>query len=196
MGGVQKGIASWYGPGFHGNHTANGEIYNQYDLTAAHPSLPLGTHAMVTNLTNGRSVEVRVNDRGPFVGGRAIDLSYAAARVIGMVGPGTAPVRVEVLATHRHVAAQPPAPAVRRDESGKRYAIEVASFSARHKAEHLRNRLTPRFPETHVSAVDIGERTYYRVRLGPYPARETAVAHAEQVVRLGYPAVITKEAVW
>src|ERR1700757_3034244 len=81
--GVQVGVASWYGPGFHGNRTANGEIYDQYELTAAHPSLPLGSRVMVTNLTNGRSVEVRINDRGPFVDGRAIDLSYAAARTIG-----------------------------------------------------------------------------------------------------------------
>src|SRR5207247_1698433 len=78
--GVQVGVASWYGPGFHGNRTANGEIYDQYELTAAHPSLPLGTRVMVTNLENGRAVQVRINDRGPFVGGRAIDLSYAAAR--------------------------------------------------------------------------------------------------------------------
>src|SRR5215510_14489257 len=97
--GVQVGIASWYGPGFHGNRTANGEIYDQFDLTAAHPSLPLGTRAIVTNLSNGRSVEVRINDRGPFVGGRAIDLSYGAARVIQMVGPGTATVRIEVIGT-------------------------------------------------------------------------------------------------
>src|SRR5881628_122250 len=95
--GVQVGVASWYGPGFHGNRTANGEIYDQYELTAAHPSLALGTRVMVTNLENGRAVQVRVNDRGPFVDGRAIDLSYAAARTIGMVGPGTVRVRIEVL---------------------------------------------------------------------------------------------------
>src|SRR5439155_1210910 len=77
--GVQVGVASWYGPGFHGNRTANGEIYDQYELTAAHPSLPLGTRVMVTNLENGRAVQVRVNDRGPFVDGRAIDLPYAAS---------------------------------------------------------------------------------------------------------------------
>src|SRR5262249_9485046 len=69
VGGGQVGVASWYGPGFHGKRTANGDIYDQYELTAAHPSLPLGTRAMVTNLENGRSVEVRINDRGPFVDG-------------------------------------------------------------------------------------------------------------------------------
>src|SRR5258705_450534 len=87
VGGRQEGVASWYGPGFHGRRTANGEIYDQYELTAAHPSLPLGSRVMVTSLANGRAVEVRINDRGPFVGGRVVDLSYAAARVIWMVGP-------------------------------------------------------------------------------------------------------------
>jgi rare lipoprotein A len=96
-GGVQEGIASWYGPGFHGRRTASGEIYDQYDITAAHPSLPLGTRAVVTNLSNGRAVEVRINDRGPYYGGRVIDLSYGAARMIGLVGPGTGPVRIEVI---------------------------------------------------------------------------------------------------
>jgi rare lipoprotein A len=94
---TQTGIASWYGPGFHGRRTSSGEIYNQYDLTAAHQTLPHGTHVRVTNLTNGRIVLVRINDRGPFVDDRIIDLSYAAARQIDMIGPGTAAVRMEVL---------------------------------------------------------------------------------------------------
>src|SRR2546428_9573662 len=81
--GVQVGVASWYGPGFHGNRTANGEIYDQYELTAAHPSLPLGTRVMVTNVENGRAVQVRINDRGPFLGGPARDPSYATARTTG-----------------------------------------------------------------------------------------------------------------
>src|SRR2546428_6689332 len=106
--GVQVGVASWYGPGFHGNRTANGEIYDQYELTAAHPSLPLGTRVMVTNLENGRAVQVRINDRGPFVGGRAIDLSYAAARTIRIVGARTGPARGRVLGP-AHPAAPPPA---------------------------------------------------------------------------------------
>src|SRR5258706_1088960 len=102
VGGRQEGVASWYGPGFHGRRTANGEIYNQYELTAAHPSLPLGTRAVVTNLDNGRSVEVRINDRGPYVDGRAIDLSYAAARTLAMIGPGTPRVRIDVLGHEPH----------------------------------------------------------------------------------------------
>ena len=92
-----SGRASWYGPNFHGRRTANGEVFNQNALTAAHPYLKFGTKVKVTNLHNGRSVVVRINDRGPFAGGRVIDLSAAAARVIEMVRTGIAPVRVTIL---------------------------------------------------------------------------------------------------
>src|SRR2546427_12403964 len=144
--GVQVGVASWYGPGFHGNRPANGEIYDQFELTAAHPSLPLGTRAMVTNLANGRAVEVRINDRGPFVDGRAIDLSYAAARTIGLVGPGTGRVRIELLGK-----APPPAtqrlPAPARELPTSSYTIEVAALADPTKADHLRRVLASRFPD-------------------------------------------------
>jgi rare lipoprotein A len=93
----QFGVASWYGPGFHGQPTASGEIYNQNALTAAHPTLPLGTRVEVTNLANGKSVQVRINDRGPFVRGRKIDLSRGAARKLGMVEPGVGRVRIKPL---------------------------------------------------------------------------------------------------
>ena len=192
--GVQLGVASWYGPGFHGNRTANGEIYDQNELTAAHPSLPLGTHAMVTNLRNGRAVEVRINDRGPFVGGRAIDLSYAAARTIGMIGPGTARVRIDVLATR---AEQPriasilgPAPG---DLPTASYVVQVAALGDGDRAEHLRRVLALRFPDAFVSELTATDGHYYRVRIGPYPLRGVALARAELVNRLGYPAVIVEE---
>ncbi len=96
-GAVQTGEASWYGKPHHGRPTASGEIYDMHRLTAAHPALPLGTRVLVTNLKNGRSVEVRVNDRGPIVAGRVIDLSYAAARQLRAVWDGVIPVRVRVL---------------------------------------------------------------------------------------------------
>jgi rare lipoprotein A len=92
-----EGVASWYGQPHHGQPTASGERFNMYELTAAHRTLPLGTRVRVTNLSNGRSVVVTITDRGPFVKGRIIDLSYAAARRIGLIGPGTAPVQLEVL---------------------------------------------------------------------------------------------------
>ncbi len=98
-GAVQDGIASWYGPGFHGRRTSSRETYDQYDFTAAHRTLPLGTWALVTNMDNGRTVKVYVNDRGPYVDGRVIDMSYGAARALGMIETGTCPVRIVVLGT-------------------------------------------------------------------------------------------------
>lgn len=96
---VQEGIASWYGPGFHGRKTSSLEPYDQHDFTAAHRTVALGTWARVTNVTNGRSVTVYINDRGPYVDGRVIDLSYGAAQAIGMVELGTVPVSITFLGT-------------------------------------------------------------------------------------------------
>jgi rare lipoprotein A len=90
-------IASWYGPDFHGHRFASGEIFDQHGLSAASPSLPFGTRVRVTNLDNGRAVQVRITDRGPFVSGRRLDVSYGAARRLGMVAQGTSRVRIEVL---------------------------------------------------------------------------------------------------
>ena len=226
VGGRQEGIASWYGPGFHGRRTANGEVYDQYELTAAHQTLPLGTRIMVTSLTNGRAVEVRVNDRGPFVGGRVVDLSYAAASVIGMVGPGIMPVRLEVLDAPVQVASRQPTPmpaparrpepaaearrpapadrapepetmrtltVARSDEPSGSYAVLVATLSDAGRAEHLRSRIAIKFSDAHVHRLDVGADRYYRVRIGPYPSRDAALARAALVNRFGYPAVITDE---
>ena len=98
---VQSGRASWYGPGFHGKVTASGETFDEAALTAAHKSIPLGSKARVTNVTNGNSVEVKINDRGPFAQGRIIDLSRAAARALGILEKGIAIVRVELVASER-----------------------------------------------------------------------------------------------
>jgi rare lipoprotein A len=221
--GRQEGIASWYGPGFHGRRTANGEVYDQYELTAAHQTLPLGTRAMVTSLTNGRGVEVRINDRGPFVGGRIVDLSYAAARVIGMLGPGTMLVRLEVIGQPVQVASrrraevvpvrarpverpaavlvetrpaarpEPEAEPVAAEPEGS-YAVLVATLGDAGRAEHLRSRIAIKFADAHVSPIDVGADRYYRVRIGPYPSRGVALSRAALVNRFGYPAVITDEA--
>jgi rare lipoprotein A len=94
---VSQGTASWYGPGFFGNRTANGEVYQPGTMTAAHRTLPFGTRVRVTNLHNGRSAVVRINDRGPFTGNRVIDLGHGAAQELGLVSSGLAPVRLEVL---------------------------------------------------------------------------------------------------
>lgn len=126
---LEEGVASWYGPGFHGKKTANGETYNQYAMTAAHKILPLGTQVRVTNLDNDRSVIVRVNDRGPFVADRVIDLSRAAATRLGMMGKGTATVRVQSLGGLVEVAQD-------GDIKGDFY-IQLGAFGSRQNAQKL-----------------------------------------------------------
>jgi len=127
---VEEGTASWYGPGFHGNTTANGERYNQNALTAAHKLLPFNTTLKVTNLENGRSVQVRVNDRGPFVDNRVIDLSKKAAQQIGMIQKGTARVRLEA------TGADAPVLTADGDMSGRFY-VQIGAFSVAANASKL-----------------------------------------------------------
>jgi len=180
-GAAQEGVASWYGPGFHGNRTSSGEIYDQFDLTAAHRTLPLGTRVAVTHLSTGRTVEVRINDRGPFVDDRIIDLSYAAARQLGLVGPGTGRVRLEVLDSTDAVPL------------AVRYAVQVGAFADAGNAERLRRQLEPRFEEVHVSTLESGSGRYYRVRLGRFDQRDLAVSQARRAVALGLPAVVVED---
>jgi rare lipoprotein A len=177
---IQTGLASWYGPGFHGKRTANGEIYNQHDLTAAHPTLPLGTLVMVTNMNTNQAIEVRVNDRGPYVGGRAIDLSYAAARSIGVYEPGVAPVRIEVL---RPVAAV----------IAVAYAVQLGSYADAGQASALKNRMAARYRDVYISPMNTGLKRYYLVRLGPFKRREEAVTRAEDAARTGMRVIVVEE---
>src|SRR4030095_8358474 len=108
---LERGVASWYGPGFHAQHTSNGERYDMYAMSAAHKTLPLPSYVQVTNLQNGRSVVVRVNDRGPFKDGRIIDLSYTAASKLGMLKDGTTFLQVRALTPEQKAAPPTPPPA-------------------------------------------------------------------------------------
>lgn len=177
----QHGVASWYGPGFHGQQTSSGAIYDQNGLTAAHPNLPLGTRVRVTNLDNGKSVEVLVNDRGPFAKGRVIDLSYAAAHAVGMVGPGTANVAIDVVA-------RPP-----NGASHVAYCVQVGAFSEEDKARALRARLAPQYDDVYIAAVQARPDRMYRVRVGPYAERTRAERRATELAALGLPAVVHEE---
>lgn len=179
-GNIQTGIASWYGPGFHGRTTSSGEIYDMNDMTAAHPTLPFGTHAMVTNLDNGLSCTVRINDRGPFVKNRIIDLSYAAARVIDMVGPGTARVRVEIL---RHLSPPP---------SSLRFSVQVGSFSSRDKAVKLRRQLSRSYRRVVVSRFQTPTQVFFRVRVRARD-RQEAERLSQRLARSGYAVLILEE---
>ncbi len=183
----QTGIASWYGPGFHGRPTASGMIYDQGQLTAAHQTLPLGTKIMVTNLANGKSAEVSINDRGPFAKGRIIDLSYAAARSLGMIGPGTIPVRIEVIDGPYKLAEIP---------QSLIYTLQVGSFVDKDKAERLKKHLTKLYPQSNeVSIVPIQSRdaVYYRVQMGSFRNHQEAEAHARDLAREGFPVIIMEK---
>ncbi len=164
---VEQGIASWYGEPFHGRRAANGEIFDMNTLVAAHRTLPFGSILRVTNLNNGRQVEVRVIDRGPFVGDRVLDLARAAAAGLGMLGTGTAPVRIELLSG--------PSPAIGD------FTVQVGAFSDRGNAERLRDRLLSRYRPIFIQDFDAPEGHFYRVRVGRVPSPDAAQQLAAQL---------------
>ena len=134
VGDTQNGHASWYGPNFHGKKTSNGETYSMYAQTAAHKTYPMNTMVKVTNLDNGKVTTVRINDRGPFVSGRVIDLSKKAAADIDVVARGTAPVKLEVIGFHGHTVSKD-APASQRVVTGGTFMVQVGAFRNKSGAE-------------------------------------------------------------
>ena len=183
--GVETGIASWYGHPYHGRPAASGEIYDMEQFTAAHRTLPFGTLVHVVNLENSKSVDVRINDRGPFVGERIIDLSHAAAQAIEMIGPGTARVRVEV--------AQLPA-----DPPPGFYAVQVGAFAVRANAERLRAEMEARYGAAHI-VLRPGDQPLWRVLVGRAATVDDAGSLASRIQsdqdgKLGQPFVIRDDA--
>ena len=179
LGYVERGVASWYGRDFHGLATSSGETYDMHSMTAAHTTLPLPTWAEVTNLANGKHVVVKINDRGPFVDNRLIDLSYAAAIALDMVGPGTARVEVRAMSGPQTlasseasvappvVAAAPP-PAVAPPQAVDYMFVQVGAFSQEDNAARLVARLRASgFANPTVVSEPDGRRMLHRVRLGP-----------------------------
>ncbi len=212
----ERGIASWYGRKFHGQKTSNGETYDMYAMTAAHPTLPLPSYARVTNVATGRSVVVRVNDRGPFLHDRVIDLSYAAAHRLGIAQKGSGEVEVEALipgdtalvaaAPLPPVAAATQAPAssglppaeigpnvpVTSTEAG--FVVQLGAFANNGNAQnfvgHLANQLAVAGIEPKVRQVD----GLFRVFVGPYPTREDARRTADRLRdALGLPSTIATQ---
>ncbi len=178
---VERGIASWYGSKFHGHRTSNGETYDMYGMTAAHRSLPLPSYVKVTNLANNKQVIVRVNDRGPFHPNRLIDLSYAAAKKLGITGQGTGKVELRTVMPGDNsirLADEGAEDRPRVNESNKsdesKMYLQVGAFSDRRNAEALRNRLIQAW---HGVQVDTGYRSHqkiYRVRIGPLASVDEA----------------------
>jgi rare lipoprotein A len=176
VGAVETGVASWYGKPYHGRTTSNGEVYNMNAMTAAHLSLPFDTIVRVTNLTNSRSVDVRINDRGPFLKQRVIDVSRAAGERLGMIGTGTATVRVEVIAapgtppprspeTTRIVAASATSPAVSTCDSST-IGVQIGSFRDLSNAERALAEISARYASARILDADTPAGPVHRVVVG------------------------------
>jgi len=190
----EVGTASWYGGRFHGRKTASGEVFDKSKLTAAHPTLPLPVIAKVTNLSNGRSVKVRINDRGPFAHGRIIDVSRAAATELGFIGDGVAKVRVQVIADESQAllrGAEPYEPEAQlqlvsavpvRERSA--VFLQVGSFSDRGNAEALRRQLSP-MGQVQVAPAVVSGKQYYRVRMGPFINAAAALNARDRLATAG-----------
>jgi len=193
---VERGLASWYGPGFHSERTSSGEPYDMYAMTAAHKTLPIPAYVRVTNLENGRSVVVRVNDRGPFVGERIIDLSYTAASKLDMLRAGTARVEIRVLDARSNTSSQSialtpptqlPTGTPTGTATGGRF-LQVGSFGSIANASALVGRLTAAgISGASVREARVGDRLLYRVRVGPVVDAGQAARLTEQLRDAGVP---------
>ncbi len=173
---TETGEASWYGRKFHGRITSSGEPYDMFDMTAAHKTLPLPSYLSVQNLRNGREVVVRVNDRGPFLGGRILDLSYVAAQKLDVVESGTAPVRITVLKAPSKVASSREAD----DGSQSGFILQAGSFRLQENAERLKSDLSQSgIALVSIQAVKLDQTRYYRVRVGPF--RDSSEMRAQKI---------------
>ena len=179
-GNIQKGLASWYGSDFHGKPTSNREIYNMHAMTAAHKTLPFGTYVKVKNLNNGRSIVVRINDRGPFIKGRIIDLSYAAAKKLGMSDSGIAPVKIQVLKKFSP------------KKSSQKFSVQVGSFNLKKNAKILKKKLQKRYRNVYISRLKTPSHTYYRVRIKARSLK-SAGKIAKKLMKQGYRANVLEE---
>jgi rare lipoprotein A len=176
----ERGVASWYGKKFHGRKTSSGEIYDMHQLTAAHKHLPLPTSVRVTNLENSRSIVVRVNDRGPFHDNRVLDVSFAAAKKLGMVDKGTAFVSIEALGLGSDGVEVRAADTLPADEELLLY-IQIGAFAQQPNAQKLFKQVSEKLSNfVRISAVSINNQSIYRVQVGPI----ATVDFADQVVAM------------
>lgn len=189
----QQGIASWYGEDFHGKKTASGEIYDMYAMTAAHKTLPMGTYVRVTRQENGKSIIVRINDRGPYVRKRIIDLSYSAAGKLDIVGPGSAPVEIVALgaavikktATGNISTYQP------IDYDHGTFTFQIGAFKDFNNAARLKNKLAQDYTNLHINTYQTGHGTFYRVRLGKCRSLREALQFERHLIRAGFKDAFT-----
>jgi peptidoglycan lytic transglycosylase len=184
----QWGKASWYGTKFHGKKTANGEIYNMYAMTAAHKTLPFDTVVRVRNVENNTAIKVRINDRGPFARSRIIDLSYAAAKKLGIVGPGTAYVEIVALAgsiqpdmSKSNTASYPA-----KDLYEGNFTVQIGAFGEMKNAERLRKELARTYENVYITSYFNGRGTFYRVKVGKYTNLAQANRFERIMIQKGY----------
>jgi len=187
---VETGIASWYGSKFHGRRTSNGEIYDMHAMTAAHKTLPMNTHLLVTSLETGREITVRINDRGPFVRGRIIDLSYRAARELGMADQGLAQVRITALGqamryvengqTRERFATTP-------DFEHGDFFVQVGAFTVRENATRLQRQLAAEGRPAVVQEHDHGGRRFHRVQVQAGRTLSGALRLEKTMIKAGFP---------
>ncbi len=172
----EEGIASWYGPKFDGKLTANGEIFDQYAVTAAHRTLPIPSLVKVTNLENNRSIVLRINDRGPFVGDRIIDLSYKSAQLLGIIQKGTGKVRVEVIDYGEHLLVKNSKKLLKTNvKQNKEYFLQVGVFKEASNADRLSDKLRNTDYinyKVFTNTVNINDRILYIVKIGPIQNNE------------------------
>src|SRR5512144_2835673 len=185
---VQSGIASWYGPDFHGKKTSNGEVYDMNGFTAAHKTLPLGVYVKVKNTVNGREAVLRINDRGPFVKDRVIDLSYAAAKKLGVDMAGIARVRIEALGYRESGSEQ--YRSVDSYDAGT-YTVQVGSFKDRGNAERLSAVMQKQAGFSKVSRANVNGEIFYRVFAGQYTSLRAAEKAEREFSENGYPGSFT-----
>ncbi len=189
---AEEGIASWYGPDFHGKGTSCGEVYDMYEFTAAHKLLPMHTYVRVINLENNQETVVRINDRGPFVRGRVIDLSLAAAREIGMHNNGTAFVRIEALGTPTEVSKN--GQGVKRfvqamDYRAGKFWIQVGAFTNKDNADRLRASLNKSYDQVDIEVYNQGDSLFYRVQVFASTNLDKARDIQRQFEDNGFPGV-------
>jgi len=191
----QRGTASWYGKKFHGRKTSNGETYDMYGVSAAHKTLPFGTVVRVHNLRNDRQLDIRINDRGPFVRGRIIDLSYGAATKLGVVGPGTAPVEIVALAAPARAVRQPGGQErlVAVDLTRGEFTFQVGAFQDRNNAERLAAKLKQSYSHVHVASFNRGDGMFHRVRVGRATTLKEADEFEQALIREGFDVFIVAE---
>lgn len=180
---TEQGIASWYGRRYHGKPTASGEVYDMFAMTAAHPTLPIPSYARVTNLKNGKSIVVRINDRGPFLANRVVDLSYTAAYKLDVITNGSAPVKVEAIIpgvasssqTEKIASTQPPS-----TQNTKIY-LQLGAFGSVSNAHNFLSQIRSELPSiTHQTGIT-NEDGLYKIRTGPYPTEISARKSADEI---------------